>query len=427
MNGCLKDETVEWDQGASGTSGLNMCTLLWCSGPAMLISSILGGVLALRIGCIKALLAIFLGNIFLYFYSVLLNISSMQHGSGLTFQASATFGRSGKKFFSAMVSFVMLSWLVLQLGFLLQFFFIISANYHFPVIACFVLFLFLFFLLGHVNFPLVCATSIILFLLGLIYILRSIAFLDLWSTIRDFNSYGLYPDQSLGLSISMVISFWIAGATASADLGRWFVSKKQACLSVLFSFPFVSLVAMVAGVIVVPYLLDGSGHYRSAHDLLDVLIHKNSSQVFYFLGLFFTSSMFAICIHTLTNAVSDFCSLIEFRSILVWLFLSICIAIMAKYGLYRYVISWSHIIGILISPIGGVIIADQFIMNSHYASDIACRRISCLSWLFGVVIAFISFYYEPGLVDCLVGVIFSIVFYCTYELYSQRLGHHHDY
>ena len=240
---------------------------------------------------------------------------------------------------------------------------------------------------------------------------------NLWVSIINFKPNALYRKQSFGVSISMVVSIWVVIVTSGGYFSRWFRSLKEVCFSSFLFFPFVSFLTMMVGVFVLPSLVIDGAHYHGAHDLLVVLFEKRMNWLMRFLSILLYCNIIAVLTHIILNSVSNFKVVININKYFVLIILFALILLMVFFGIFRQVVLLVRVIGVIVPPIGAVIIVNQLasiIPNFNYAP---CHHLAFFSWSAGVFFAIASIVFRTGYVDCVVGVISSFLVNCLGLLY----------
>ena len=395
---------------------------IWLSCPMIIFTAMIGAMLALKIGFIETFCAILIGNAFLFLYTVLLGILSMQRGMNLSLQLNVTYGKKSAQWFVLLTSMVTLGWLIVQSGFITES--IVSVFNYSPsfIISAVVsaLAIVTFFGIRSVSFS--CLLSIVLFLLVSVYIIKDVFHALSFSYIWHFKPATPQHFISFPSAVSIVIGSWISGATANSDFNRWARSERSVICSVFTGFPLSSSFAMTVGALVGISLSLSGVKVMDSGNLFYYLIGKNLYWLNIFSVLFIFCNVSSVCIHNLYNATSQMCHLFKIS------FQPMVIALCACVVLFSLTYAWHHmilivsIIGIIVPPIGAVIIVDQIFIRSYSLIHRDYRIGANLSWCVGVFFSIYSTYIHPFFVPSLIGVASSGFFYFLWEFIKRKRG-----
>jgi cytosine permease len=99
------------------------------------------------------------------------------------------------------------------------------------------------------------------------------------------------------------------------------------------------------------------------------------------------------------------------------LILGVIGTLVAVLGAWHYFVNWLVLLGVLVPPLGAVLIADQIILGKRNA-DRAPRRFrwtALVAWGIGAGVALLSHFFAPVLSDAVVGLIVGCVAYLVLE------------
>lgn len=191
---------------------------------------------------------------------------------------------------------------------------------------------------------------------------------------------------SLGLGISMVISSFIVGAVVAPDISRYAKTPKDTVLAAILAFVIVVPLIMVVGAV----MAQAAGTW----DLVDIMLK---------LGWGLAALLVLLLAQWTSNDNNLYCSAlgfaVVFKKLKKWQLNVLSGAlgiILALFGIYDNFIPWLITLGVLIPPMGGVIVVDYYLFNEKYyrvenlqkTQDI--RKISLAAWILGSLVSFIS-------------------------------------
>lgn len=399
--------------------------IVWFSAPFMITTAMIGAILTLKMGFKPALHAILIGNLCLFIYISFLGVLSMQRGMNLSLQLSVTYGRLAARWFTLLVSLVMLGWLAVQAGFITEC--LVSVLHSSPshVIAVTVISMLVITIFGIRSVPIISLTSIILFVLVSIYVVFDIGRTLSLSTVWHYRPLSSSGHIEFFTAISMVIACWIAGATANADFNRWAKSEKHVVLSVFMGFPLSSSLAMIVGSFIVAGLSTISvTDALSSGNLFVYLTNKNIHWLTNVSVIFLFCNIGSICIHNLYNAASEFCHLTKIPFQPMVIIICLFTTFFSLVHGWHYIISLVSAIGVVIPPIGAVVIADQMFVRSYPLIQRDCRIGACFSWSFGMLVAIYATYIHSFFIPSLFGIFSSGLFYYAWESVKQFRGYY---
>ncbi len=191
---------------------------------------------------------------------------------------------------------------------------------------------------------------------------------------------------SLGQGISMVIGSFIVGAVVAPDVTRYSKSPRQAVFAAVFGFFIAVPLVIVCGI----FMSHGAGTW----DLVDIMIK---------LGWGVIALLMLILAQWTTNDQNLYCSALGFAVVLrntaKWKLTAISGLlgiILAVWGIYDQFIPWLNFLSALITPMGGVIVADYYFFHKDFynVSQISrfpeTRWLSFAAWIIGSLGAYIT-------------------------------------
>lgn len=406
-NTLMEDEYERTPVPLEKRKSLLSVTMVWAGFPMIITSAVTGATLVHSMGFSKGLIGILLGNILLFLYVGLLSISGAKHGMNFGMLASKTFGKKGYMIASALLSTLVVGWFAVQTGLTGQS--MKSAfDVNLPLVTLIAGVLFLVAtLFGIKALSVVGAISVPLF-----FILGVYSVIDVWQSGTNLWSYQGSPNMTIpmGVAVTMVFALFADSGTMTADFTRWAKNGKHAVLATLSAFPIANMIAMTIGGIIAASTVTGTG------DVFSVIAAKGGL-LSIIAVLFLFINLGAVCTHCLYNGAVGW-SFITGKS-MRWLtiVLGIIGIVLAVGGIWDYFINWLNILGVIVPPIGMVMIIDQFVTRKNVA-DMAenIRKSPFIAWGIGSAAALLSHYQFEGLSTAVVGIVVSGI---TYYLLSN--------
>jgi cytosine permease len=369
---------------------------VWAGFPMIITSAVTGATLVHGLGFGGGMAAIVIGNLLLLGYVGTLSMLAARTGRNFALQATETFGRTGYIACSALLSTLVLGWFAVQTGLVGE-----SMAGAYPVnktlvvLIAGVLFT-AFTLLGIRALSLIGAVSVPLFLiLGIVAVVLAAG-----DSTVDVLGYQGDPSTSLalGVGVTLVFALFADSGTMTADFTRWAKSGRDAWIATLTAFPIGNGVAMVIGGIIAA-AAGGSG------DVFSILAEHGGV-----LGVVAVAFLFinlgSVCTHCLYNSAVGWSHIVGSRMRLLTLALGVLGIVIATAGIWDYFINWLNLLGVIVPPIGAIIIVDQLWAGRRAGAPIpAVRWQPFAAWAIGSGLALLVDKQLPELSTVVVGLI----------------------
>lgn len=385
---------------------------VWAGFPMIITAAVTGATLVHGLGFMRGLLAMVIGNALLFLYVGTLSGLSARRGLSFPLQAARTFGRVGYIAASMLLSTLVLGWFSVQTG-LLGMTMAEAFDVDPILVAVFAGVLFtLFTLLGIRALAVIGAVSVPLFLiLGLFTAQQAVAGGgDIWS-------YAGVPSSpmALGVGITLVFALFADSGTMTADFTRWSKTPLQAWLATASAFPGGNLVAMVIGGVTAAATSSGTG------DIFGALAAQGGFlQVIAVIFLFV--NLGSVCAHCLYNSAVGWSAIIKGRMRILTLALGGLGIVIAALGVGAFFIDWLNLLGVIVPPIGAVIIVDQVLVRRAEPVNLpAVRWQPFAAWGLGSGLALAAHLAAPQLSAVVVGLAASAAAYLLLSLPSASI------
>ncbi|RXZ70305.1 cytosine permease [Agromyces albus] len=340
---------------------------VWAGFPMIITGAVTGATLVHGLGFAGGLTAMIIGNLLLLAYVGLLSALGAKTGFNFSLQASRTFGRTGYIACSALLSTLVLGWFAVQTG-------LVGASmegafgWNATIVALVAGVLFtLFTLLGIRALSIIGAISVPLFL-----------FLGLYAAVQAGTTgadvWGYEGDSSLsialGVGVTLVFALFADSGTMTADFTRWAKNTRHAWIATASAFPIGNLFAMVIGGVIAAATA-GSG------DVFGILALQGG--IFPVLAvIFLVVNLGSVCTHCLYNAAVGWSTILRGRMRILTLVLGAVGVIVATLGIWGFFINWLNLLGVIVPPIGAIIIADQLLVRR--AAAVSQTAIAAVRW-----------------------------------------------
>ncbi|PZP84047.1 MAG: cytosine permease, partial [Ectopseudomonas oleovorans] len=243
---------------------------------------------------------------------------------------------------------------------------------------------------------------------------------SLWIATRDIGGMAgllaVQPKESMSLSMAITLVFgtFVSGATQATNWTRFAKSGRVAVLASLFGFFIGNGLMIIAGAY-------GAIVYQQP-DVVEVLVLQGLSMaavIMLFLNLWTTQD------NTIYNFAAAGCNLLRTgKRKTVTLAGAAIGTLLAIGGMYEMLIPFLILLGSIIPPIGGVIMADFFYGHRARYPKLADVRLPTFNWvgLGAYLIGALSAYFSPWVAP-LVGIAVAAVAYVVlFELNRALVG-----
>jgi len=316
-----------------------------------------GAAIATGLSLFQAIVAILIGNTLLAVYSGLIGAASAKYGVSTTLLARHAFGRSGAKVISAIGAITLLGWYAVQTGLFgetihaaLPSFGVLSS----PRVAALwggILMMQTAYV-GYRGLEMLSKIAIpALIPLAVWGIVDTVSRTDGWSAL-----FAAEPSQPFSFTEAIVLTVgsFAVGAVVQADISRYAKDQKASWIACIMGYVIANSFMIIAGAITV--LATGSG------DLPAAMVAA---------GLSIPALVILIAAQWTTNdnnlysaslALSNIFKMKKSKIVLIW---GIIASVFGFLGIVDYFIPWLNVLGILIPPIAGVMIADYYIVHKR--------------------------------------------------------------
>ena len=372
-------------------------TTVWIGFPMIITGAMTGSLLVLGMGFVDALYAMIVGNLIMFAYVGALGVLGTSRGMNFALIASIVFGRKGYVFASGLLSTLLLGWYAVQTGITGA---LISTaydlNYVLMTIVAGILYIGITFVgvrglhaIGLVSVPLFVA-------LGL-YVVIDAASTTTWDAIIAYPGNNGVATMSMGVGLTVVIALFIDAGTVTADFNRWAADTKSSIVATFSAFPFANLVAMLIGGTTTAALAVPDANPFGADNMFGYMNAKQIGFLSVLAFIFLYCNLGSVCAHCLYNAATGWSRILGSHMRIIAVGLG-CIGIaIAATNVWAFFIEWLSLLGILVPPIGAIILVDQFLARRDAEIDRDWRGSAFVAWGIGSLVAFVVEFNAPEL------------------------------
>jgi Purine-cytosine permease and related proteins len=370
-------------------------TTVWIGFPMIITGAMTGSILVLGMGFVNALWAMIIGNLIMFAYVGLLGVLGTSRGMNFALIASIVFGKKGYVFASGLLSTLLLGWYAVQTG--ITGALVSSAydlNYVAMTIVAGVLYIGITFVGVH-GLHLIGLVSVPLFVI-----------LGGWVAIDAASTAGLdavfaYPGNngvatmSMGVGLTVVIALFIDAGTVTADFNRWAKDTKSSIIATFSAFPFANLIAMLVGGVMTAALAVPDANPFGADNMFGYMNAKQLTWLSILAFLFLYCNLGSVCAHCLYNAATGWSRILHTKMRLMAIVLGAIGILIAAGNVWAFFIQWLSLLGILVPPIGAIILVDQYLYRRNAEIDHDWRAQAFIAWGIGSAVALIVEFYAP--------------------------------
>ena len=398
-------------------------TLVWLGFPMIITGAMTGSLLVLGMGFSRALTAMIIGNLIMFAYVGLLGLIGTKRGMNFALIASIVFGKKGYVFASGLLSTLLLGWYAVQTGITGA---LVSSTYGLNYIAMTVIAGLLYIgitFVGVKGLHYIGLISVPLFVvLGL-----GVAF-DAVSTHSASAIFGYAGNNgiatmSMGVGLTVVIALFIDAGTVTADFNRWASTPTASLVSTFSAFPFANLIAMLVGGVTTAALAVPDANPFGADNMFGYLNGKQMAWLSVLAFLFLYVNLGSVCSHCLYNAATGWSRILGTHMRVMAVVLGAIGIVVAAGNVWAFFIQWLSLLGILVPPIGAIILVDQYMFRPNAQIDADWRPGAFVAWGIGSVCAFIVEEWMPYLSTAIsAAVVASVAYYIIARSASTSLA-----
>ncbi len=373
-----------------------------------------GGKIGMAFDFTTLLWAAVIGNLLLGLYAAALGLIACRSGLNSVLMGRFCFGEVGSKLSDILLGFTQIGWyawgtatiaivLVKLLG--------LSESLTLPLMVLFGFGFCITAFIGYKGLDLLSRVAVPAMLVLLV--------VSLGIATRDAGGLtgllAVQPKESMSLSVAITLVFgtFVSGATQATNWTRFAKSGRVAVLSSLFGFFIGNGLMIIAGAY-------GAIVYQQP-DVVEVLVLQGLSMaavVMLFLNLWTTQD------NTIYNFAAAGCNLLRTDKRKTVTLVGAAIGtLLALGGMYEMLIPFLILLGSIIPPIGGVIMADYFYGHRARYPRLADVRLPAFNWtgLLAYAVGAICAYFSPWVAP-LVGIAVAAVVYIVLFELRKALG-----
>jgi len=395
-------------------------SLVWLGFPMIITGAITGALIVAGLGFKLGLLAIALGNLALFLYVGALSSLGAKSGYNFALLARTTLGLKGYTLASGLLATIVIGWFTVQTGLTAV---ALNTAFGWNLLLWTVIAGLLYMgitLIGIKALTVLGAVSAPLFVVFGTYAVYAALSESSVSTVVNYQGKGGAAALTMGAAVAIVIALFIDSGTMTPDFTRWAKSPRHAWIATFSAFPFANGVAMVFGGFVAASAASNPDFFA--------LVAGKGGIVAVLAVLFLFANLGSVCSHCLYNAAVGWAHILGTRFRIVTVVAGIIGTIIATTGVWNQFVNWLILLGIVIPPIGAVILTDHLVRTGRRgdrdAFDLeglpAFRWTPVAAWVIGAASALWSNFNAPQLSNAIVGFVVTAVVYFLLERLPGR-------
>lgn len=397
---------------------------VWFGFPMILTNALFGGIYVAFLGFWTGVLAMLVGNVVLSVYVGMLSYRAGSTGRSFALQAQQTFGRYGYVVVSGFLATLVIGWFAFQTGLTgqtLQTSF--GANAFLMTLIAGVLYIAVTFVgiralavLGWVSAPL----FVVLAAVAIFLVTRENGLADVFSYTPEPGVAGAAGALTFGAVVSVTIAGFVDSGTMTADFTRWSKNGREGALAAFFAFPVANMISMLIGGVIVAAGAS-SDPTTVGGDFLPIL--ANGGPVLALVAVLFVFiNLGSVCTHCLYNGAVGWSYITGGKMRLLTVVLGVIGVVAALAGIWSLFLDWLNLLGVLVPPLGAIIIMDQLVLRREVVDDalVSWRPTAFFSWAFAAGVALLVNSQAPQLSVAVVGIAVAVLAYTAATLLAQR-------
>jgi len=370
-------------------------TTVWIGFPMIITGAMTGSILVLGMGFKNAFWAMLIGNLIMFAYVGALGVLGTRRGMNFALLASIVFGKKGYVFASGLLSTLLLGWFAVQTGITGA---LISSAYDLNYVAMTIVAGLLYIgitFIGVHGLHLIGLVSVPLFVILGGWVVFDSASTVGWSAVFAYPGNNGAATMTMGVGLTVVIALFIDAGTVTADFNRWAKDARSSVIATFSAFPFANMAAMLVGGVMTAALAVPDANPFGADNMFGYMNGKQIGWLSVLAFLFLYCNLGSVCAHCLYNTATGWSRIIGTRMRVMAIALGIVGIIIAAGNVWAFFIQWLTLLGIIVPPIGAIILVDQYLYRKNAEISEDWRPMAFAAWAIGSAVAFVVDFYAP--------------------------------
>lgn len=386
-------------------------TMVWLGFPMIITGAMTGSLLVLGMGFKNALVAMILGNIIMFAYVGALGLIGTKRGMNFALIASIVFGKKGYVLASGLLSTLLLGWYAVQTGITGA---LVSSTYGLSYVAMTIIAGVLYIgitFVGVKGLHWIGLASVPLFVVLGLWVAADAASTTTVTAILDYAGNNGVASMSMGVGLTVVLALFIDAGTVTADFNRWAPTSKASLVATFSAFPFANLVAMLVGGVMTAALAVPNANPFGVDNMFGYMNGKQLAWLSILAFVFLYANLGSVCSHCLYNAATGWSRILGTNMRAMAVILGAIGIIVAAGNVWAFFIQWLSLLGILVPPIGAIILVDQYLLRADAHADADWRAKPFIAWAIGSLCAVVVENMMPGLSTAISAAVVAAIAY----------------
>ncbi|MED1471398.1 purine-cytosine permease family protein [Bacillus salipaludis] len=399
---------------------LGSIVAVWFGFPMQLFSAVFGGTVVAQLGFVNGAFSMLLGNLGLFIFVGFLSYRAGETGLNFNLLAKESFGKRGYYLVSGLLAIVVIGWFAVNVGLTGE---MMRNTFGYNEILMIIVGGLIYIVITFMGIK---ALSVLGWIAAPLYVVLSIVAIvfAVKSGVTGILEYKPVSSSAGAITMGMVASMVFAGfadsGTMTADFTRWSKNGKEAVLASITAFPVGNFVAQIVGGIVVATGVIPNAVTNGGNILMVLTGHGSFLSLVSVLFVFI--SLGSVCTHCLYNGAIGWSHMTGkgMRSISV--ILGVIGIIAALSGIWGKLPEWFNLLGILVPPIGTIMIMDQIIFRKTHksASERSWRPLAFVTWIIASGVSLFINFNAPQLSVAIMSVVATVIVYLICKVIVQR-------
>lgn len=372
-------------------------SMVWLGFPMIITGAMTGSILVAGMGFKSALMAMLIGNALMFAYVGALGVLGTQRGINFALLASAVFGRKGYMLASGLLSSLLLGWYAVQTGItgnLIHTAF--GLNYLAMTVIAGALYLGITFV-GIRGLHWIGLVSVPLFVVLGGWVALDSASTAGWDKVLAYAGTAPAVPMAFGIGLTIVITLFVDAGTVTADFNRWAANTRSSLIATFCAFPLANLAAMLVGGVMTAALAVPNPQPFGLDNMFGYLLAQNKPWLSVVAFVFLFCNLGSVCAHCLYNSAVGWSRIGNGRMRLFAVGLAVVGIVIAAANVWALFIPWLSLLGILVPPIGAIILADLYYVRPGAAIRDDWRPRAFIAWAVGSLVAYLVETFAPQL------------------------------
>jgi len=407
---------------AAARRSLFSVTMVWLGFPMIITGAMTGSLLVLGMGFQRAVIAMIVGNLLMFGYVGALGVLGTRRGVNFALLASIVFGRKGYVFASGLLSTLLLGWYAVQTGITGA---LVSSTYGLNYVAMTTIAGLLYIgitFVGVRGLHWIGVVSVPFFVVLGLWVVGDVVATRGFATVLAYPGNNGVASMSMGVGLTVVLALFIDAGTVTADFNRWAKDSKSSLIATFSAFPFANMAAMLVGGIMTAALAVPNANPFGNDNMFGYMNGKQLTWLSVLAFLFLYLNLGSVCSHCLYNAATGWSRIMRSHMRLLAVILGVIGIVVAAGNVWAFFIQWLSLLGILVPPIGAIILVDQYLLRPKAEIDTDWRGSAFLAWGAGSIVAFIVEETMPYLSTAISAAVVAGIVYWLISLRSRAVA-----